>query len=159
MKLINEDVQDILQLLDTTSFDVLHLETARFKLTLRRNHGGWSQETQAVSSPNVVQALSSAPVAAPAFAAKPPDRIAVGWIEVRASLPGTFYRAPSPGAQPFVEIGTRVEANTVIGILETMKLMNAVHAGVRGQIVEIFLENARFAEQGALLMRIQPETA
>jgi acetyl-CoA carboxylase biotin carboxyl carrier protein len=160
MKLTNEDVEDILQLLDASSFDVLHLETERFKLTLRRTSpSSWSQETQVVSRPNLVEAVPSAPVAAPAPAVKPADRLAAGLIEVRSLLPGTFYRAPSPGAPPFVEIGTRVEANTVIGIIETMKLMNAIYPGVRGQIAEICSENAQFAEQGALLMRIQPETA
>src|SRR5580765_5195902 len=50
----------------------------------------------------------------------------------RAPVLGTFYRAPSPGAAPFVEIGSRVEPATVVGIIETMKLMNAVHAGAAG---------------------------
>lgn len=162
MKLTNEDVQEILQLLDGTKIDELHLETERFKLTLRRNRdsGDWSQESQVVSSPNIVQAAPRALVGqALPVAAKLSERSGTGLFEVRAHLPGTFYRAPKPGAEPFVEIGSRVENETVVGILETMKLMNAVHAESRGEVVEICYENAQFAEKGAVLMRIKPEAA
>ena len=82
-----------------------------------------------------------------------------GWIEVRAHLPGTFYRASKPGAPPFVEIGSFVEKDSVVGILETMKLMNAVHAQAGGEIVEICCDNAQFAEKDAVLMRIKQGVA
>lgn len=160
MKLTNEDVQEILQLLDASSFDVLHLQTERFKLTLRRNgQSGWSQETQVLSAPNLVQAPASASVAIPSVAARPAEKLAEGLKEVRASMLGTFYRAPKPGAPPFVEVGSHVEQDTVIGIIETMKLMNAVYAETRGEVVEICQDDAQFAEQSAVLMRIKPEAA
>jgi acetyl-CoA carboxylase biotin carboxyl carrier protein len=164
MKFTNEDVQEILQLLDATKYDELLLETERFKLTLRRNRdsGNWTQETQVLSVPNIVKASAGALVAVNAEAtltagsAKPGDSRKAGWLEVRAHLPGTFYRAPKPGAPPFVEIGSHVQEETVVGIIETMKLMNAVHAQTSGEIVEICFENAQFAERDAVLMRIQP---
>ncbi|HXJ07811.1 MAG TPA: biotin/lipoyl-containing protein [Candidatus Acidoferrum sp.] len=164
MKLTNEDVQEILQLLDATPYDEMHLETKRFKLTLRRNRdsGQWTQESQVLSAPNIIRA-SPVQTAAPAAdaatataAARPADSQKTGWIEVRAHLPGTFYRAPKPGAPPFVEIGSHVEEDTVVCIIETMKLMNAVHAQTRGEVVELCLENAQLVEKGAVLMRIQP---
>ena len=166
MKLTNEDVQQILQLLDATPYDELHLETERFKLTLRRNRdsGDWTQESQALSAPNIIRA-SPAETAAPssqaataAAVARPVDAWKSGWIEVRAHLPGTFYRAPKPGAPPFVEIGSHVEEDTVVCIIETMKLMNAVHAQARGEVVELCLENAQLVEKGAVLMRLKPGT-
>jgi acetyl-CoA carboxylase biotin carboxyl carrier protein len=70
-------------------------------------------------------------------------------------LPGTFYRAPRPGAAPFVEAGSRVEADSVVGIVETMKLMNSVHAGVAGTVTEICLGNGEPVEHGDTLMRIE----
>lgn len=162
MKLTNEDVQNILQLLDATPYDELHLETERFKLTLRRKRdsGDWTQESQVLSAPNVLGA-SPAETAVPAAtattaAATPEDARKAGWIEVRAHLPGTFYRAPKPGAPPFIEIGSHVEEDTVVCIIETMKLMNAVHAQARGEVVELCLENAQLVEKGAVLMRIKP---
>jgi biotin carboxyl carrier protein len=79
-------------------------------------------------------------------------------VAVRAPLPGTFYRAPRPGAAPFVEVGSRVSADTVIGIVETMKLMNSVHAGVAGRVAEFCVPNAEFAAHGATLLRIRADT-
>lgn len=159
MKLTNEDVKEILDLLDATSFDVLNLETARFKLTLRRNRSGeWSQEEQLLTAPNLVHRVETAPASA-ASPVEQPASTAEGTIAVRATLPGTFYRAPRPGAAAFVEQGSPVEPDTVVGIIETMKLMTAVHAGVRGTVAEIAIQNAQFAEQGAVLMSIKPEPA
>ncbi len=78
-------------------------------------------------------------------------------VAVRAPLPGTFYRAPRPGAAPFVEVGSQVSADTVVGIVETMKLMNSVTAGVDGTVAEICLGNAEFAAHGATLLRIRAD--
>jgi acetyl-CoA carboxylase biotin carboxyl carrier protein len=78
-------------------------------------------------------------------------------VAVRAPLPGTFYRAPRPGAAPFVEVGSRVGADTVIGIVETMKLMNSVPSGVAGVVAEFCVANAEFAAQGAALLRIRAD--
>jgi len=78
-------------------------------------------------------------------------------VAVRAPLPGTFYRAPRPGAAPFVEVGSRVDPSTVVGIVETMKLMNSVTAGVAGAVAEICLGNAEFAAHGATLLRIRAD--
>jgi acetyl-CoA carboxylase biotin carboxyl carrier protein len=78
-------------------------------------------------------------------------------VAVRAPLPGTFYRAPRPGAAPFVEVGSRVGPDTVVGIVETMKLMNSVTADVGGTVAEICLGNAEFAAHGATLLRIRAD--
>ena len=80
-----------------------------------------------------------------------------GLVAVRAPLPGTFYRAPRPGAAPFVEVGSRVGADTVVGIVETMKLFNSVTAGAAGTVAEICLGNAEFADRGATLLRIRAD--
>jgi acetyl-CoA carboxylase biotin carboxyl carrier protein len=163
-----EDVREILRLLDAIDADELRVETERFTLTLRRAaDGGWTQEHQVRSSPNVVpspaggtaaEAVERPGAAArPGPAAPPESPSADGLHDVRAPLPGTFYRAPSPGAAPFVEAGSRVEADTVVGIVETMKLMNSVLAGVRGTVAEVCVANAQFAAQDAVLLRIEPE--
>ena len=78
-------------------------------------------------------------------------------VAVAAPLPGTFYRAPRPGAAPFVDVGSRVSADTVIGIVETMKLMNSVHAGVAGTVAEFCVQNAEFAAHGSTLLRIRAD--
>lgn len=85
------------------------------------------------------------------------DGSGLGLVAVRAPLPGTFYRAPRPGAAPFVEVGSRVGADTVVGIVETMKLFNSVAAGAAGTVAEICLANAEFADRGATLLRIRAD--
>ena len=95
----------------------------------------------------------TAPAAPPPAGAPGRD----GLRAVRAPLPGTFYRAPMPGAPPFVDVGSRVEPDTVVGIVETMKLMNSVSAGTRGTVERIPLANAQFAERDAVLMWIRED--
>jgi acetyl-CoA carboxylase biotin carboxyl carrier protein len=148
--LTDEDVREILTLLDGSSFDELHLETDRFKLSLRRSGGGWTQERQ--TSARATEALAVKAAAAAASAAPKLD----GTVDVVPTIMGTFYRAPKPGAPPFVEVGTRVEASTAVGIVETMKLMNSVYAGASGTVVEICATDGQLVEQGHVLMRIRP---
>jgi acetyl-CoA carboxylase biotin carboxyl carrier protein len=96
----------------------------------------------------------SVAVAGPGPATEPADG-AAPLHRVTPPLLGTFYRAPQPGAAPFVEEGSIVEAETVVGIVETMKMMNPVHAGVAGRVMRICLADAAFAEAGATLMLIE----
>ncbi|WP_300613610.1 biotin/lipoyl-containing protein [Trebonia sp.] len=162
MDLTNQDVADILAVLDSLPYDELDLQTPRFRLSLRRAPGGgWTQESQVVADPAVV---SPAPNGASAAQPQPQaGRVAEadpsrdGQVPVNAPLPGTFYRAPRPGAAPFVEVGDQVTEDTVVAIVETMKLMNSVHAGTRGRVAQICLRNAETAAQGATLMWIAPE--
>jgi acetyl-CoA carboxylase biotin carboxyl carrier protein len=140
--LTDEDVQEIVRLLDELPFDEMHLTTRHLALSLRRTGDGWSRSTAASS----VADNTPAP---------PPERDVAGRTEVRAHLPGTFYRAPKPGAPPFVEVGSPVRPDTVVGIVETMKLMNSVLAGTHGQVAEIWLADGQFAEQDAILMLIE----
>jgi acetyl-CoA carboxylase biotin carboxyl carrier protein len=77
---------------------------------------------------------------------------------VRAPITGIFYRAPSPGAAPFVEVGQRVTLDDTIGLIEVMKLMNNVPAGMTGTVVEICVENEQLVEFEQVLVRIEPES-
>jgi acetyl-CoA carboxylase biotin carboxyl carrier protein len=163
MDLTNDDVAEIVALLDSLPYDELDLQTPRFRLTLRRTPGGWTEESQTLTEPVAVTPAPNGSVASPAAAPRPaaesaaPARPApAGLVAVPTPLPGTFYRAPRPGAAPFVEVGDEVREDTVVAIVETMKLMNSVHAGTRGRIAEICLENAEPVGQGSTLMWIEP---
>ncbi len=166
MDLTNEDVTDILALLDSLPYDELDLQTTRFRLILRRTPAGWTQSAEIRAEPTVLPpapapappaAAPAPPAPAPAASADGADEADGELVAVRAPLPGTFYRAPRPGAAPFVEVGSRVGAETVVGIVETMKLMNSVTAGVDGTVAEICLGNAEFAANGATLLRISAD--
>ena len=162
MDLTNEDVADILALLDSLPYDEFDLQTPRFRLTLRRSpDGGWTQESQVTADPVQDAAApviaASGPAAGTGEAARDTGGDDGKLVAVAAPLPGTFYRAPRPGAAPFVEVGDAVSEDTVVAIVETMKLMNSVHAGARGRVAEIRLANAEQVAQGATLMLIEPE--
>jgi acetyl-CoA carboxylase biotin carboxyl carrier protein len=160
VELTNEDVADILALLDSLPYDELDLQTPRFRLMLRRAPGGgWTEESQVLADPVAIapaQDGTSAGAAEKVRSAERAGRGGDGLVAVAAPLPGTFYRAPRPGAAPFVEVGDEVGEDTVVAIVETMKLMNSVHAGTRGRVAEICLDNAEPAAQGATLMLIEP---
>jgi acetyl-CoA carboxylase biotin carboxyl carrier protein len=167
--LTGDDVQDILHLLDGLPFGEMHLRTASFSLWLRRTaDGAWTQELQVTADPAVRAPASSGELAdagggaadqagADVNAGAGDRPVPDGHRAVRAPLPGTFYRAPMPGAPPFVEPGSPVEPDTVVGIVETMKLMNSVSAGVRGTVADILVANAEFAERDAVLMIIRED--
>lgn len=153
MKLTNEDVQEIVRLLDATAYDELQIETDDFRLLLRRTGGGWIREQSVASRPKLAGPAAAGAAGTPSDAPAPAD--AEG-VTVRAPLPGTFYRAPQPGAPAFVEVGSRVDEETVVGIIESMKLMNPVPAGIAGEVLAICVRDAEPAEQGTVLMRIRP---
>ncbi len=171
MDLTSADVQDILQLIDSMPVHELHLKTSRFTLSLRRaDDGEWTQELQLTSAPNVLAGDADPPARTRTPTAEPPAgagtatpavsseaTTGVQTAAVLAPLLGTFYRAPRPGAPPFVEVGSRVEPDTVVGIIETMKLMNSVSAGLHGTVTEILVADAQFAPQGTPLMRVDVE--
>jgi acetyl-CoA carboxylase biotin carboxyl carrier protein len=140
-----EDVAEIVAILDKTPYDQLDLRTGRFALRVRRSGAGFSQE---------LSFTEDAPVAAAAVAQAAAVE-AEGVVAVRSPLPGTFYRAPQPGAAAFVEVGSVVTPETVIAIIETMKLMTSVPAGCAGVVEEIVVENAKLVEAEAVLMRVR----
>lgn len=78
---------------------------------------------------------------------------------VTAPLMGTFYCAPKPGAPPFVQLGQHVEADSVVGLIEVMKLMNSVYAGCSGTIAEISAQDGQLVARGQILMRLGPQSA
>jgi acetyl-CoA carboxylase biotin carboxyl carrier protein len=165
VELTNEDVADILALLDSLPYDTLDLRTDSFRLTLRRTPGtGWTEESELLARPAEVAPEASRPAGdgagqTGASAGTGPDAgDADGLVAVVAPLPGTFYRAPRPGAPPFVEIGDVVGPDTVIAIIETMKLMNSVHARTPGRVAQILLQNGEFAPLGAPLLLIEPDS-
>ena len=151
MELSRDDVQEILELLDAAELDELHLDTGDLTVSFSRTPGGWTTRSQHTREPRVAGEVAAHP------AKHNESHVVVeGLTNVHAPLMGTFYRAPSPGADPFVEVGSTVAADSVVGIIETMKLMNSVYAGVAGVVTELVVNNAEYADKDAVLMRIKP---
>ena len=147
MTLTAKDVAEITRLLEESSFDELYLEIDGLKLSLKRGVGA---NGQAVAAPGPAPSVAQSPAAISADPAADPAALQ----HIRAPLLGTFYRAPKPGAPPFVEVGSLVEEDTIIGILEVMKLMNTIRAGLRGKITQILARDGTLVEYGEPLMRV-----
>ncbi len=110
--------------------------------------------------PSTIVANSPSEPAAPTPVAKPPAPVeedTADLVAVVSPMVGTFYRSPSPDSDPFVEIGTRVNAGDTICIIEAMKLMNEIEAEVAGVIKEIKVENTDPVEYGQTLFLIDPK--
>jgi acetyl-CoA carboxylase biotin carboxyl carrier protein len=135
MGLSHDDVTEILRIVDESELDELRIETDGFSLHVVRN-GGRSTAAPETRTPAPAPATDAHTIAAPML--------------------GTFYRAPGPGKPPFVEVGTRVEVDTIVCIIEVMKMMNSIPAGVAGTIAEIHVENASAVEYDQPLFRVEP---
>lgn len=153
MSLTAKDIAEIAKLLDSSHFSTLDLMVGDFRLRIRRE-GGWSgrdeDEAPPAPAPNAIAAQASPPpIGQEAGAAR------VGEIDVPAPLLGNFYVAPRPGEPPFVEVGDTVTEDSVIGIIEVMKLMNSVRAGVAGTVVAILAVDGSAVEEGQPLVRVR----
>ena len=158
------DVIRVLRLVDETPFQELQLELDGLKVRVVQDKEAPAPHAAAPLAEPSVLAAASGPVREQAVAAAAPltKTVFVSSAEgtpVFAPLAGTFYRAASPGAPPFVEIGTVVKEGDVVAILEIMKLMNHVTAPCAGVITEIRANNEQFVEYGQVLAVIKPERA
>lgn len=155
MSLTAADVVEIMRLVESSHFEELSIELNGTKLNLRRGSG--PVEGRPLQHPSAVPPAAPTSTATQTVGTKAPVEPAAvdsSLHEVTAPLLGTFYRAPKPGAPPFVEGGSTVEPDTVIGIIEVMKLMNSVRAGVRGTVAEILASDGALVEFGEPLLRV-----
>jgi acetyl-CoA carboxylase biotin carboxyl carrier protein len=149
-----EDVREILQILENSAFDKLELEVAGFRLMLQRGSKAAAAWTHALPATDTADAEPTAASGPPGN--ETPPALVAGLIEIHAPSVGTFYRAPRPGAPPFVDVGATVTPQTTIGIIEIMKLMNAVPAGVAGEVREVCVGDGDPVEYDQVLMRVSP---
>ena len=155
MSFTHDDVQRLIQLLDSSQFDELQLETQGLRLLLRRNGVTSSVQQADADSPRVVARPRAVDAPPPAAAAASSPVADPTLLEVRAPMLGTFYSAPKPGADPFVAIGGRVSAQGPIGIIEVMKLMNSITAGVDGVLEEVLVRDGELVEYDQVIMRVR----
>jgi biotin carboxyl carrier protein len=128
--LSDEDVREILRIVAESPLEELRLETEDFSLYVRRGSRGGRDERRDEASRD-------------------------GAVAIEAPMLGTFYRAPAPGQEPFVEVGAVVEPDSTVCIIEVMKMMNSVPAGVSGTVVEVAAENGQLVEYGQPLFYVR----
>jgi acetyl-CoA carboxylase biotin carboxyl carrier protein len=155
VSLTKKDIEEIMALLEASRFDRLSLEMDGLKLELDRSGAAPRARAEAAPPPPPTPARQQQTmIPTPARTEGTP---ADGLVEVLSPLLGVFYRAPKPGEAAFVEVGSRVEEDTVIGIIEVMKLMNSARAGVRGEVIDIRAQNGEMVEHGEVLMLVRPD--
>jgi acetyl-CoA carboxylase biotin carboxyl carrier protein len=154
MTLTAADVAEIMRLVEQSGFDELNLEIDGTKISLRR--GAPSGATPGAGPvPSVTPIAASTPAVALATAPAAQAASDPTAVDLPSPLLGTFYRSPKPGAPPFVQVGSQVEADSIIGIIEVMKLMNTVRAGVRGTVAEFLAADGALVEYGEVLLRVR----
>jgi acetyl-CoA carboxylase biotin carboxyl carrier protein len=165
MELTEDEVLQILDLIDKSSFDFVQLQVGDLKLTVSK--GGYSGSAAlSAASEDPTASGGGAPKASegegkaqiPAAGSKPKaPALQEGTVPIKAPMVGTFYITPEPGAPPFVEVGSRVDEDKTVGLIEVMKVFNAVKSGARGTIVEICVQGGQFVEYGQTLLLVKPD--
>ena len=134
------------------------LEKQEFKIRLKRGGNGVSAALAYDEPATVayVQAPALAVPGAPVPAGAAPGAPASNEVEIKSPMIGTFYRSPSPESAAYVEVGTEVNPDTVVCIIEAMKVMNEIKAEAKGVITQVLVENAKPVEFGQALFKIRP---
>jgi acetyl-CoA carboxylase biotin carboxyl carrier protein len=153
-----KEIKELIALMRKNDLSVFKLEQEGFKVTLKRG----SDPIITVSQPGVHAASLVAPVqpvanpAAPP-ASGPPAPSGEKLKDIDSPMVGTFYSSPSPDAQPFIKVGQEVQPDTVVCIIEAMKVMNEIKAECAGTVVEIVAENGKPVQYGQALFRVRPK--
>ena len=149
-----KEIKEMVTLMNDNNLTELELEREGLKIRLRRTAEQPASNVviERIAAPQQIPQMTQAAPAAGIPAAAPSNL-----VEIKAPMVGTFYRAPSPDASPFVEAGSELEIGQVVCIIEAMKLMNEIKSEVKGIVREILIENADPIEFGQVLFRIEPK--
>jgi acetyl-CoA carboxylase biotin carboxyl carrier protein len=153
-----KELRELIDLISRSSFTTFELEREGFRLKMVK---GADSAPAVVLQPSAgtIEAEARGTPAAPAAApgGEPPTKAAHdGLVTVTSPIVGTFYRAPSPGAPPFVEVGSKVAKGQVLCLVEAMKLMNEIESESDSEVVEILVANGQPVEYGEKLFRVRP---
>jgi acetyl-CoA carboxylase biotin carboxyl carrier protein len=152
-----KDIKAIIDLMKKNSIAEFELERQDFKIKLKRAGNGVVSTTQYEEPQIVTYAPSPAAIGLPGGGQSGGAMLAPSTdVEIKSPMIGTFYRAPSPEAGNYVEIGMEVSPDTVVCIIEAMKVMNEIKAEAKGVITQLMVENAKPVEFGQPLFKIRP---
>jgi acetyl-CoA carboxylase biotin carboxyl carrier protein len=164
-----KEIKLVIDMMTKNGLSEFELEKGDFKLRVKRGPGGeWSSTTTPVAAPQVVHhhapvaafapspAVATAAHVAASAAAPAPAVAASTHPQIVSPMVGTFYLSPSPDSPPYVSIGQEVQEDTVVCIIEAMKVMNEIKAETRGVIVEVLAQNGKPVEFGKPLFAVRP---
>jgi acetyl-CoA carboxylase biotin carboxyl carrier protein len=147
-----KDIKAIIDLMKKNSISEFELERQDFKIRLKR---GGVTLTQADDGGNTASSIQSG-VSMPPISVVTALNSSSSDLEIKSPMIGTFYRAPSPESANYVEIGSEVNPDSVVCIIEAMKVMNEIKAEVRGIVTEILIDNAKPVEFGQPIFKVRP---
>ena len=165
-ELTHDDVQTILRIIDEMGDRDISIEIGELKLQVTRGTDRLpapaaprAPEPPPTSARQMPAAAETRPAPTPAqqAASKPKAVVPAGHVAVTAPTSGTFYRAPSPTAKPFTEVGNHVAADDIVCVFDVMKLFTSLRAGVAGTVTAILVENQAVVEQDQPLIVIKPD--
>ncbi len=154
-----KDIKAIIDLMKKNSITEFELEEKDSKLRLKRGLNGAVPVSQGDEAVPVLSVPVSAPVALPAASVAAPvtsPMVNSGEVDIKSPMIGTFYRSPSPESAAYVEVGAEVNPDTVVCIIEAMKVMNEIKAEVKGVVTQILVESGKPVEFGQPLFKIRP---
>lgn len=152
-----KDIKAIIDLMKKNSITEFELERGQeFKIKLKRGHNGTGNMDDGIISAYPQVVVPASPTGMPVVAAATQATAAGNEQEIKSPMIGTFYRAPSPESGPYVDIGTEVNPDTVVCIIEAMKVMNEIKAEVRGVVTSVQVDNAKPVEFGQPLFKVRP---
>ncbi len=156
-----KQIKQIIDLMKRSELTEFAVEEEGFKLKIRRGTNGLPLVTTGKGSnppfvPADYNSVPPMPVPAP-LSTTPPSATAEepGVTFIKSPMVGTFYRSPSPESKPFVDVGAKIEDNSLVCIIEAMKIMNEIQAETRGTVVEILVENGQPVEYGQRLFKLR----
>jgi acetyl-CoA carboxylase biotin carboxyl carrier protein len=154
-----DQIKAIITMMKENDLSEFQMEQDGLKIRIKRGPEGFQQTITAPAPAPVVVVPTpvTGSAAAPAVAAPAPVAVADDSKFVTSPMVGTLYRSPAPDAPPYVEVGTVVDEETVVCIIEAMKVMNEIKAEMKGVITEVLAENAKPVEFGQKLFAVKPK--
>jgi acetyl-CoA carboxylase biotin carboxyl carrier protein len=146
-----KEIKEMISLMNENGLVELEIEKEGMRIRLKKTSSG----TEVFSGPIMVE-RERAPDELPKEITQAPEKISTKTVEIKAPMVGTFYRAPSPEAPPYAEVGQIIESGQVICVIEAMKLMNEIKTEIRGKVLEILVDNAEPVEFGQSMFLIEP---
>jgi acetyl-CoA carboxylase biotin carboxyl carrier protein len=152
-----KDIKAIIDLMRKNAISEFELERQDFKIRLKRatNSGAVAGYDEAGTLSQALPGALPPPAGGSAAAARVAEA-AAGTTEIKSPMIGTFYRSPSPEASPYIDVGSEVGPDTVVCIIEAMKVMNEIKAEARGIVTQVLIDNAKPVEFGQPLFKIRP---
>jgi acetyl-CoA carboxylase biotin carboxyl carrier protein len=156
-----KQIKQIIDLMKRSELTEFAVEEEGFKLKIRRGANGLPIVSSGRSSNppfSAAESNSTPPMPVPASLSNPGAPVAAedpDIVYVKSPMVGTFYRSPSPESKPFVDIGSKIEDNSLVCIIEAMKIMNEIQAEIKGTVVEILAENGQPVEYGQRLFKLK----